>query len=109
VNPELDCLHRMMVLGQRQTPPAVLHIAHFPKLREDNVCEGFFEHDKFLRLRDAAPDRLKVPVAIADYTGMRLGLSTRTSGKIAYAYPIAKPRLRSPVSCTWQVTSSMLC
>ena len=37
VNRELDCLHRMMVLGQRQTPPRILHIPHFPKLREDNV------------------------------------------------------------------------
>jgi integrase len=72
VNRELDCLHRMMVLGQRQTPPKILHIPHFPKLTEDNVREGFFENDEFLMLRAAAPDRLKVPVTIAYYTGMRL-------------------------------------
>lgn len=72
VNREMDCLHRMMVLGLRQTPPKVTHIPHFPKLAEDNVREGFFEHDEFLALRGAAPDFLKVPLTIAYYTGMRL-------------------------------------
>jgi hypothetical protein len=72
INRELDCLHRMMVLGQRQTPPKVLHIPHFPKLAEENVREGFFEHDEFLALRGAAPDYIKVAMTIAYYTGMRL-------------------------------------
>jgi hypothetical protein len=72
VNREMDCLHRMMVLGLRQTPPKVTHIPHFPKLAENNVREGFFEHDEFLALRGAAPDFLKVPLTIAYYTGMRL-------------------------------------
>ena len=48
------------------------HIPHFPKLAENNVREGFFEHDEFLALRGAAPDFLKVPLTIAYYTGMRL-------------------------------------
>ena len=73
INRELDCLHRMMVLGSWQTPPLVGRIPHFPKLAEDNVREGFFEHDEFLALRGAAPDHLKAAMTIAYYTGMRQG------------------------------------
>ena len=32
INRELDCLHRMLVLGARHTPPKVGRIPHFPKL-----------------------------------------------------------------------------
>jgi len=47
VNRELDCLHRMMILGQRHTPPKIIFIPHFPRLAEDNVREGFCEHDAY--------------------------------------------------------------
>ena len=73
INRELDCLHRMMVLGQRQTPPVVIRIPHFPKLAENNVREGFFEHEEFLAFRGAACDHLKVASTIAYYTGLRKG------------------------------------
>jgi integrase len=63
----------MMVLGLRQTPPLVGRIPHFPKLSEDNVREGFFEHDEFLALRGAAPDHLKIAMTVGYYTGMRQG------------------------------------
>jgi len=72
INRELDCLHRMMVLGSHHTPPKVGRIPHFPKLAELNVREGFFEHDEFLALRGAAPDYIKVAMTVAYYTGMRL-------------------------------------
>ena len=72
VNRDLDCLHRMLVLGSRQTPPKVGRIPHFPKLAEHNVREGFLEHDEFLSIRGAAPDHLKVAMTIGYYTGMRL-------------------------------------
>ena len=72
VNRDLDCLHRMMVIGSRQTPPRVGRIPHFPKLAEHNVREGFLEHDEFLSIRGAAADHLKVAMTIAYYTGMRL-------------------------------------
>jgi len=49
-------------------------VPHFSKLREDNVREGFFEHDEFLALRGgAAVDHLKLAMTIAYYTGMRQG------------------------------------
>ena len=73
INRELECLHRMMVLGTRCTPPKCTHILHIEKLREDNVREGFFEHDEFLALRGAAADHLKLALTIAYYTGMRQG------------------------------------
>jgi hypothetical protein len=41
INRELDCTRRMMVLGQRQSPPKVLHIPHFPKLTEDKFGKAF--------------------------------------------------------------------
>ena len=72
INRELDCLHRMFVLGARRSPPKVGQIPHFPKLKEDNVREGFLEHDEFLCVRGAAPDHLKVAMTIAYYTGMRM-------------------------------------
>src|SRR5437867_6431807 len=55
VNRELDCLHRIMILGQRHTPPKVILILHFPRLAEDNVREGFCEHDAYLCIRGASP------------------------------------------------------
>jgi integrase len=68
---ELYCLHRMMILGQRQTPPKALHVLHFPRLAEDNVREGFCEHDSYLLIRGAAPYHIQVAVTIGYYTGMR--------------------------------------
>jgi len=71
VNRELDCLHRMMVLGYHHTPPKVGRIPHFPKLAEAHVREGFFEHDEFLALRGAVQDHIKIAMTVAYYTGMR--------------------------------------
>ena len=71
VNRELDCLHRMMILGQRQTPPKIIFILHFPRLAEDNGREGFCEHDACLCIRGAAPYHIQVAATIGYYTGMR--------------------------------------
>ena len=73
VNRELDCLHRMMILGQRHTPPKVILIPHFPRLAEDNVREGFCEHDAYLCIRGASPYHIQVAATIGYYTGMRKG------------------------------------
>ncbi len=69
----LDCLYRTLVLGTRHMPPKVGKIPHFPRLHEDNVREGYFEHDEFLALRGAVPDHIKVAMTIAYYTAMRKG------------------------------------
>jgi integrase len=73
INRELDCLHRMMVLGQRQSPPKVLHISHFPKLTEDNVREGFCDYETYLCIRGAAPYHIQVATTIGFFTGLRKG------------------------------------
>ncbi len=72
INRELDCLHRMMILGSRQTPIKVGRMPHFPKLAEMNVREGFFAHDEYLALRGVAPFHIKVALTIGYYSGMRL-------------------------------------
>jgi len=63
----------MLKLGASSTPPKVGRVPSFPKLKEDNIREGFFEHDEFLALRGIATDHLKVALTIAYYTGMRKG------------------------------------
>lgn len=72
INREMDCLKRMLVLGSRCSPPKVATVPHVPRLAEQNVREGFLEHDEFLSVRGAASDFLKVPITIAYYTGMRM-------------------------------------
>lgn len=73
INRELSCLHRMLALGQRRTPPIVGTIPYFPRLQEDNVREGFIEHHEFQALMRVCAPHLRVPVTILYYTGMRVG------------------------------------
>lgn len=63
----------MMILGQRHTLPKVIFIPHFPRLAEDNVRDGFCEHDAYLCIRGAAPYHIQVAATIGYYTGMRKG------------------------------------
>jgi len=63
----------MMILGQRHTPPKIILIPHFPRLAEDNVREGFCEHDAYPCIRGVAPYHIQVAVTIGYYTGMRKG------------------------------------
>ena len=71
INRQLSALRRMFNLGAKQTPPKVLRIPHIKMLPEDNVREGFFEHDEFVALRGALPEHLRPVVTLAYYTGMR--------------------------------------
>lgn len=56
INRELACLKRMYHLGQRMTPPKVLRVPIFPKLREDNIRKGFLEDSAYSRLANACPE-----------------------------------------------------
>jgi integrase len=50
VNRELAALKRMFRLGQQATPAKVLRVPNFPKLKENNVRQGFLEDAQYRKL-----------------------------------------------------------
>ena len=72
INREMAALKRMMNIGARQTPPKVDRVPYIPMLKENNIRTGFFEHDEFLKFRDALPFYLKGFVTFAYKLGWRV-------------------------------------
>lgn len=69
INRELAALSFMFTLAKRSRKMGEL--PYIPKLNEDNVRTGFFEHDQFMALRNALPDYIKPVVTFVYYTGWR--------------------------------------
>jgi integrase len=74
INRELACLKRMYHLGQKMTPPKVLRVPVFPKLKEDNIRKGFLEDAAYFRLVSASSELwFRVLVELARTYGWRRG------------------------------------
>ena len=71
INRELSALKRILNLGAKQTPPKVDRVPYIPMLKENNVRKGFFEHAKFLAIREQIPEYLKGFVTFAYKVGWR--------------------------------------
>jgi len=70
---ELAALRRMFNLGAEETPPKVDRVPKMPKIKVDNVKEGFFEDDDYHTLLEKLPDYMKGLVGFAYWTGWRSG------------------------------------
>jgi integrase len=75
INRWLEALRRGYALGLKKLPPLV-YVAPDIKasmLEEDNVREGFLEHEQYILLRDELPDHQRLILVIGYHLGMRRG------------------------------------
>src|SRR4051812_34292533 len=73
VNRWLEALRRAFTLALNSLPPLVYVSPKIEMLEEDNVREGFLEHDDYLRFRGELPDHQRLILVIGYHLGMRRG------------------------------------
>jgi len=76
INRWLEALRRAYALGLKELPPLVYVAPEIEDLmldENDNVREGFLEHEQYLRLRKELPDHQKLILVIGYHLGMRRG------------------------------------
>jgi integrase len=73
INRYLAALRRSFHLGMEALPPLVSTMPKIVMLEEDNVREGFLEHEQYVALRDQLPDHQKLILVIGYHFGMRRG------------------------------------
>lgn len=71
INRELAILRRGLQLGSQQQPPAIHHVIHIPKLKENNVRKGFVTDEQYAALLRELPERLKLILVLGYHTGSR--------------------------------------
>ncbi len=75
INRWLEALRRAYALGLEASPPLVYTAPDIESLmlEEDNVREGFLEHDRYAILRGELPDHQRLVLVIGYHLGMRRG------------------------------------
>jgi integrase len=76
INRWLEALRRAYALGLKELPPLVYVAPEIEELmldENDNVREGFLEHEQYVRLRDELPDHQKLILVVGYHLGMRRG------------------------------------
>jgi integrase len=71
INRELSLLRRAFYLGLNAQPPLVAAVPRIPKLVENNIRKGFFDHQHFILLRAELPEHLRPVITFAYSTGCR--------------------------------------
>jgi integrase len=71
INRSISALRRMFNLARNDGK--IRDIPHFPMVKESRPRQGFFSREQYDALSRALPDRLRLPLAIGYYSGMRLG------------------------------------
>jgi integrase len=75
INRWLEALRRGYALGLKKLPPLVYVVPDIKSsmLEENNVREGFLEHEQYILLRDELPDHQRLILVIGYHLGMRRG------------------------------------
>ena len=73
INRWLEALRRSFKLAENAVPPLVHKSPRIEKLQENNVREGFLEHEQYVALRNELPDHQRLILVIGYHLGMRRG------------------------------------